>query len=158
MIAACSGEPSVTVPDVTTRYPSPAQAEASLVKVGLTANYPDVPRISGAVCGVNGYAVLRQSPAAGASVDRGTRVDLMLGMSANGGGICPGEPSPGSRVTIPDVRGREVNDALATLTGLGMLVDVAPIKDQRTLTVATQSPAGGQRQLVGTRVRLTIAE
>jgi hypothetical protein len=90
-LAACSNPPSATVPDVTGTYPS--DAERRLGAAGLVSNYPSVPILSGAGCGSNGYAVAGQDPSAGATTGRGSIVRLTLVGSANGGGICAGEPA-----------------------------------------------------------------
>lgn len=106
-----------------------ANALGSLERVGLRSSvkYQSSQRPVG--------TVLAQSPAAGASVPRGTRVQLNVSEGPN-----PGNPTP-----VPDVRGQDQASATSALQDAGFRVIVV----QRTTgagqsgTVVEQQPAAG---------------
>jgi eukaryotic-like serine/threonine-protein kinase len=88
--------------------------------------------------------VLNQSPAAGASVQRGTTVELTVSL---------GPPL----VDVPDVRGRNEKQAVRTLEELGFQVRVTyPLGRTPVKRVAIQSPSGGSRAPKGSTITLQV--
>jgi eukaryotic-like serine/threonine-protein kinase len=89
--------------------------------------------------------VIEQDPAQGSRVDRESPVDI---------DVSTGPPT----VTVPDVRGRSREDAIAALAERGLKVnpvDVFSREDEGT--VVAQAPEAGERVDVGSQVRINIS-
>ena len=93
--------------------------------------------------------VVQQNPGPGAMVKPGSAVDLWLA-----------EPSEVNRVKVPDVRGKNQDQAANSLARVGLeLGRVAQKIDNRPAgTVIQQDPAPGSRVLPRTPVNLWLAE
>ena len=95
--------------------------------------------------------VLEQDPAAGADVDEGEEVTLIVGAG----------PEP---VAVPDVVGQPLEQAQATLEGLGFVVttEQREVEDDEEGvepgTVLEQAPAAGQELTPGETVNLVVAQ
>ncbi len=90
--------------------------------------------------------VYDQSPDAGERIDRGNTVVVL---------VSTGKP----KVTVPDVRGDKVTDAVATLTGRGLKTNVVEINsDKETGTVIAQDPKAGTRTVKGSQVRINVSK
>ena len=86
------------------------------------------------------------------------------------------DPSPGSRIAptstvtifvstgkprvpVPDVRGLTLNDAIARLNDVHLTPDVHQVYSAaQSSTVVGQAPAGGQKVLVNSKVRLNVSQ
>ncbi len=91
--------------------------------------------------------VVATRPAAGQSVDKGTTVTLVIS-------------SGKARVKVPDVTGRNDQDARDELETLGFTVSVKKVEDAEKDpgTVLSQDPAGGATLAKGSTVTLTVAK
>jgi serine/threonine-protein kinase len=133
-----SGPGQVTVPDVTGQSQGSAQVE--LAGAGLKVDITE--RDSDAEPGT----VTSQSPAGGASVDRGSKVTIVVAR----------EPP---RVRVPSVVGDDEGQATESLEGAGLSVQVnnvsAPSEDQDGV-VQSQDPPAGRRVERGSRVTISV--
>jgi hypothetical protein len=127
----------IDVPKVTPNYPQ--DAERTIQSAGLRVEISSVPGVSAVDAGVNGYAVMGQSPKAGTRVLNGTVVALRLGVSVNEG---PG--GLGSPGTIPNLIGMPINLAIGAATSVGLHVTVPAVNHPVTSdSVTAQSiPTG----------------
>jgi len=91
--------------------------------------------------------VIRSSPAAGTTVERGSQVTLFVSTGPQ-------------QVTVPDVTGLARAAAQRTLTAQGLTSSTARelSEDAEPGTVLRQSPAAGERVDLGTTVALVIAQ
>jgi beta-lactam-binding protein with PASTA domain/predicted Ser/Thr protein kinase len=90
--------------------------------------------------------VISAAPGEGTTVDRGTRVRLVVSRGA--------EP-----IEVPDVVGDDAGDATARLEGLGLAVKrVEEPSDKRPGTVTGQDPKAGAEARRGDTVTLTVAQ
>jgi eukaryotic-like serine/threonine-protein kinase len=91
--------------------------------------------------------VIRTSPGDGVQLDLGSTVTLV---------VSSGPP----QVAVPDVTGKNVDDARSALQDAGLKVDVTeqPSADQDPGTVLSQSPAAGTETDKGSTVQLTVAK
>lgn len=89
-------------------------------------------------------AVIEQDVEAGTKVPEGTVITLVISTGAE-------------KISIPDVRGRDIEDAKRTLTGLGLTVHCDYVKDNGLTenTVKAQDKIGGTVD-PGTKVTLTV--
>ncbi|GJL57655.1 MAG: hypothetical protein NPIRA03_05120 [Nitrospirales bacterium] len=118
---------------------SQAKAEADLVKANLRV---------GKVTSANNVAVLpgtiiRQDPAAGINVIRGTKVDLVV-----------------SGVAVPDVVGRKQANALKDLTKAGLSVGKVATVNSATVgegRVISQNPTAGTGVAFGSPIDLVVS-
>jgi beta-lactam-binding protein with PASTA domain len=129
----------------------PAQATAALCRAGLRPVYVSAAPIAGADEGVNGYAVRTISPMPGQKAPVGSTVTLTLVESVNGGGPFPG-PLP--TAVVPNVKGFDINKALADLTMAGVLVNVTVATPTGSLRVTGETPAPGS--IVGDSATVTL--
>jgi serine/threonine-protein kinase len=89
--------------------------------------------------------VIDENPGGGSKVGKGSTVTLR---------VSTGKP----KVTVPDVRGRDVNAAIAALAGLGLNAKIVHVySPQPADTVTGQFPAPGDNVLKGSNVRINIS-
>ena len=89
--------------------------------------------------------VIDENPGGGSKVGKGSTVTLR---------VSTGKP----KVTVPDVRGRDVNAAIAALAGLGLNAKIVHVySPQPPDTVTGQFPAPGDNVLKGSNVRINIS-
>jgi serine/threonine-protein kinase len=89
--------------------------------------------------------VIDENPGGGSKVGKGSTVTLR---------VSTGKP----KVTVPDVRGRDVNAAIAALAGLGLNAkSVHVYSPQPADTVTGQFPAPGDNVVKGSNVRINIS-
>ncbi|WP_299531018.1 Stk1 family PASTA domain-containing Ser/Thr kinase [uncultured Streptomyces sp.] len=126
----------VDVPDVTGL--SADEATAALESEGLKARVRPARVHSAEPAG----AVAKQSPGSGAEAEEGTTIELTL--------------SEGPRmIEVPDVTGKDVDEARALLEDAGFEVEVDRPFLSFTDTVAEQSVAAGERAVEGSTLTLT---
>jgi len=90
--------------------------------------------------------VIRSSPDAGTSIERGETVVLVVSTGP-------------SQATVPDVVGQSVDDARSTLTSKGFGVRTTEQEsDRKPGTVLSQNPAGGSKAPSNTEVALVVAK
>lgn len=91
--------------------------------------------------------VISTAPDAGASVERGSTVTLVIS-------------SGKQRVTVASVVGQDVDDARSTLDDLGLKISTKEVASdsQDPGTVLAQDPAGGTSVAKGSSVTLTVAK
>jgi len=133
-----SGAEQVSVPDVTGQ--SEGSARSELVDAGLRAD------ISEEESDEEAGTVIRQSPAAGTSVDKGASVSVVIARERR-------------LVTVPDVTGRQRAEASSTLSGAGLSVVIVerPVTDEaQDGIVQSQSPSEGSRVPAGSRVSVVV--
>jgi beta-lactam-binding protein with PASTA domain len=141
----------VTVPRLAGR--TVEDARALLLRSGLEA---------GAVAEVAGSGepgtILRQSPQAGARVERKSVVGLWVVAPRVAQEPPADTPAPVARVTVPSVAGQSVDDARKTLAAAGLAL--GPLAEAAGTgtpgTVARQLPAAGSSVAPNARVRLWL--
>jgi eukaryotic-like serine/threonine-protein kinase len=90
--------------------------------------------------------VIRQDPPAGERIDRGNRVTIY---------VSTGRP----KVRVPDVVGRNVDDATSALRGARLKVQTADVYSSRPVgEVTAQAPRAGARIVVGSTVRINVSQ
>jgi serine/threonine-protein kinase len=90
--------------------------------------------------------VVRQDPGAGTRTDKGNPVTIE---------VSTGLP----QVEVPDVRGDQATDAVASITQRGLVANVVHVNsDKETGTVTAQDPAPGKRVDKGTKVRINVSQ
>ena len=90
--------------------------------------------------------VFDQDPAAGERVDKDTTVVILVS-------------SGKAKTTVPDVRGKTRDDAVATLTAAQLKVNVVEVySDQEPGIVTGQNPGAGVRLVVGETVRINVSQ
>jgi serine/threonine-protein kinase len=132
---------TVTVPDVTGRAQEAAQRQ--LNSAGLKAGVVYVPSDQPE------GTVVSQSPEAGTTQKRGTRIQLNVSLG----------PSPGEQRAVPDVLGEDPAAAKAKLESAGFKVQTLPqgVTDANQIgTVVDEQPAGGRRAPVGSTVTIYV--
>lgn len=94
--------------------------------------------------------VLSQNPGAGRLVPRNSTVDLVVTLGPAGG---PRD------VRVPDVVGRALSEATASLEGTGLFADVRSASGRTTpsMLVDRQDPVPGRALRIGSRVTLTAS-
>ena len=133
-----SGPGKVTVPDVTGQSQGSAQGE--LAGAGLRVDITE--QDSDADPGT----VIRQNPAGGAEVDRGSTVTIVVARESR-------------RVRVPSVVGESERSASDTLEGAGLAVAVAsvPVSSQdEDGAVQSQNPPAGRRVERGSTVTISV--
>jgi eukaryotic-like serine/threonine-protein kinase len=89
--------------------------------------------------------VISENPGGGSKVGKGSTVTLQ---------VSTGKP----KVTVPDVRGRPVTDAIAALAGIGLNPHIVHIySPQPADTVTGQFPSPGDRVIKGSNVRINVS-
>jgi serine/threonine-protein kinase len=91
--------------------------------------------------------VISQNPSAGSTVDKGSRVTLLVSKGPD-------------KVTVPSVVGQAQADAVATLRGVGFKVSIVK-QESATATpgnVTRQSPPGDSKALKGSSVTIYVAK
>jgi beta-lactam-binding protein with PASTA domain len=132
---------TVTVPDVAGRAQEVAQRQ--LNSAGLKAGVVYVPSDQPE------GTVVSQSPEAGTTQKRGTRIQLNVSLG----------PSPGEQRAVPDVLGEDPAAAKAKLESAGFKVQTLPqgVTDANQIgTVVDEQPAGGRRAPIGSTVTIYI--
>jgi serine/threonine-protein kinase len=102
--------------------------------------------------------VLEQDPEAGAQVDPGATVELVVSEAAAG---TTGQTTTAAPETarVPEVVGQSSSDATATLREAGFEVALVQVPSEEPEgTVVAQSPAAGEEAERGSEVRLNVAE
>ena len=90
--------------------------------------------------------VVSQDPGAGTRTDKGNPVTIV---------VSTGLP----KVNVPDVRGDQATDAVATITQRGLVANVVHINsDKETGMVTGQDPAPGKKVVTGTKVRINVSQ
>jgi beta-lactam-binding protein with PASTA domain/predicted Ser/Thr protein kinase len=90
--------------------------------------------------------VVSQDPGAGTRTDKGNPVTIV---------VSTGLP----QVEVPDVRGDQATDAVASITQRGLVANVVHVNsDKETGTVTAQDPAPGKRVDKGTKVRINVSQ
>jgi beta-lactam-binding protein with PASTA domain/predicted Ser/Thr protein kinase len=90
--------------------------------------------------------VFRQIPPAGARRTKGSSVTIW---------VSTGLP----KAVVPDVRGKDSNDAVAALVRLGFKPDVHSVpSNQPAGSVTAQDPASGTKEVVGASVRINVSK
>ena len=132
---------TVTVPDVAGRAQEAAQRQ--LNSAGLKAGVVYVPSDQPE------GTVVSQSPEAGTTQKRGTRIQLNVSLG----------PTPGEQRAVPDVLGDDPAAAKAKLESAGFKVQTLPqgVTDASQIgTVVDEQPAGGRRAPVGSTVTIYV--
>ncbi|MFL5927751.1 MAG: Stk1 family PASTA domain-containing Ser/Thr kinase [Gaiellaceae bacterium] len=89
--------------------------------------------------------VISENPGGGSKVGKGSTVTLQ---------VSTGKP----KVTVPDVRGQPVTDAIAALAGIGLDPHIVHIySPQPADTVTGQFPSPGDRVVKGSSVRINVS-
>jgi eukaryotic-like serine/threonine-protein kinase len=90
--------------------------------------------------------VVSQDPGAGTRTDKGNPVTIV---------VSTGLP----QVEVPDVRGDQATDAVASITQRGLVANVVHVNsDKETGTVTAQDPGPGKRVDKGTKVRINVSQ
>ena len=135
-LTACSKKP-VTVPDVSGQ--DPAQAQKTIAAAGLKRG-----NMSGGSAATPGAYVSSQSPAVGQQVPPNTAVDLVIDVP----------------VTVPDLTGQNLTDAVSTLQGLDLKVAFVKKSSANPFgktKVEQQDPAANASVHRNTMVTLTVS-
>ena len=139
-LTVSKGIEQVTVPDLTDMTAN--EARAALQRVGLkyeagTAEYSDT---------VKENHVLRQTPGAGESVDKGSTIVYILSA---------GEET----IEVPDVKNMYEGEATATLNNAGFQVTVDYMSDNDVLEgcVISQSPSAGSKEKADATINLKVS-
>lgn len=106
--------------------------------------------------------VFEQDPAAGSRVDRGTRVSISVStgptQTQTETETVTTEPAPPETVVMPDLLGREYDDAAEDLVDLGLLPETFPVESEEERgNVVEQEPAAGTDVQRGSVVRLDVS-
>jgi len=147
-----SGKPQATVPDLTNLTQDAAQAALADVGLLLGAVTPEPSST------VPSGEVIRQDPAAGVEVAKGSAVNIVV---SSGSPSPSPSPSPtASMVTIPNVYGMDSTSATDTLTadGFGVKVKQKGGAGQPPGTVVMMVPDAGTVVASGSTVLLVIAK
>jgi serine/threonine-protein kinase len=89
--------------------------------------------------------VFRQDPAAGDRIDKGNFVEIWVSTGV-------------AKTTVPDVRGKSRDDAVAALNAANLKYDVHEVPSSREPNIVlAQDPKPGERVNVGTRVRINVS-
>jgi len=147
-----SGKPQATVPNLATL--TEAEAELALADAGLLLGAV-TPEPSATV---PSGQVIRQDPAAGVAVAKGSKVNIVV---SSGSPSPSPSPSPTTAsVTIPDVYGMDFSPATDALQTAGLVVSVRKKAGtgQPPGTVVEMRPNAGTVVASGSTVRLVIAK
>jgi eukaryotic-like serine/threonine-protein kinase len=139
-VLVSSGPAQVRVPDVS--GDSQSGASAALAAVGLAVGTV-TQQVSSAQAPGN---VISQSPAAGASVGTGAKVDLTIAKASD-------------EVAVPKVVGESETQAAAALGGAGFaptVVTSTTTEESKVGVVLKQSPSAGHQVRKGSTVTLTV--
>ena len=132
-----SGPPPVTVPSVIGQDKDDARETLEAAGFEVSAQNTDSDSPEGEVVG--------QDPAAGTSVDKGSRVTITVSRGPQ-------------EVDVPDVVGLDRAGARSALRGAGLGVEVVERQSPEPKgTVLSQSPSGGTSVPAGTTVTITVA-
>jgi len=145
-----SGKPQAIVPGLTGLTQAEAQAALDGVGLKLGAVTPEMSTT------VPSGQVIRQDPAAGVVVAKGSAVGIVV----SSGSPSPSPSPSASTVSVPNVLSMDAATATSALEGAGLVVEVKQKggTGQPPGTVLETSPGAGTEVAVGSRVRLTIAK
>ncbi|CAM2889630.1 Stk1 family PASTA domain-containing Ser/Thr kinase [Actinomyces slackii] len=111
--------------------------------------------------------VARHSPNKGGQVDQGSEVDIVISSGSKATASPTPQPSGGAsasqqaQVTVPDVTGKSLSDAVAALQSAGLEVesegDQVPSDSVPEGNVISSSPGAGSQVAPGSKVRLTVS-
>ncbi|MGI5376760.1 Stk1 family PASTA domain-containing Ser/Thr kinase [Streptomyces sp. CA-251387] len=126
-------------PNFVSKTLSDAQQEAQNVDLTLNpTNKPCEDKPKGTIC--------EQNPAAGADVNKGDTIDVVVSTGA-------------PKVSVPDVEGLQYKEAKSDLEDKGFEVEQKTEESDRTPgVVISQDPEGGTEQEKGTTITLTVAK
>jgi serine/threonine-protein kinase len=131
----------VTVPNVVGQQQAAAQKRLNKAGLGVRVNYVASQKPEG--------QVVDQSPAAGTSVKKGSKVRIAVSLG------------PGATTApVPDVIGQDQQTATNTLQNAGFQVQVimvAPTDPSQSGTVVDEQPSGGTRAPTGSTVTIYVA-
>jgi serine/threonine protein kinase len=134
-----SGSGSVSVPDVV-----PLKEDLAIARLqskGLTYTLRREPNET-----QKEGKVFRQDPAAGVRLDKGGNVDIY---------VSTGPP----KVEVPDVKGQSRDEAVSTLSSLGLEVKVLAVFSQEEAnTVIAQSPSAHTTVVKGSTVHINVSK
>jgi len=145
-----SGRPQAIVPPLTGLTEAEARAALDGVGLNLGAVTPEVSAI------VPTGQVIRQDPAAGVVVAKGSAVGIVV----SSGSPSPSPSPTASTVSVPNVLSMDAATATAALEAEGLVVDVKQKggTSQPPGTVLETSPGAGTAVAVGSTVLLVIAK
>jgi len=145
-----SGKPQAIVPGLTGLTQAEAQAALDGVGLKLGAVTPEMSTT------VPSGQVIRQDPAAGVVVAKGSAVGIVV----SSGSPSPSPSPSASTVSVPNVLSMDAATATSALEGAGLVVEVKQKggTGQPPGTVLETSPGAGTEVAVGSKVRLTIAK
>jgi eukaryotic-like serine/threonine-protein kinase len=145
-----SGKPQAIVPGLTGMAEAEAQAALDGVGLRLGAVTPEMSTT------VPSGQVIRQDPAAGVVVAKGSAVGIVV----SSGSPSPSPSPSASTVSVPNVLSMDAATATSALEGAGLVVDVKQKggTGQPPGTVLETSPGAGTEVPVGSTVRLVIAK
>jgi eukaryotic-like serine/threonine-protein kinase len=146
----CSGKPQATVPDLSGMTQDQAQAALAAVGLVLGTATPESSTM------VPSGAVIRQDPAAGVQVTKGSAVNVVV----SSGSPSPSPSPTATSVTVPNVYGMDSTTAGNELIAAGLRVVIKQKTDpsQPPGTVISMSPDAGTEVASGSTVVLTIAK
>ena len=136
---------TVTVPDAVGMSRNAAEdtiTGAGLAVGTITEQYSDT---------VPEGHVISQNPAAGAEVEAGSAVDLVVS----------GGPEPAENITVPDVVGESQSTAESMITNTGLEVGMVTEEYSNTVSdgyVISQYPAAGESVLVGSSIDIVVSK
>jgi serine/threonine-protein kinase len=131
----------VTVPNVVGQQQAAAQKRLNKAGLGVRVSYVASQKPEG--------QVVTQSPAAGASVQKGSKVRISVSLGPNA-----------TTAPVPDVIGQDQQTATTTLQNAGFQVQVimvAPTDPSQSGTVVDEQPSGGTRAPTGSTVTIYVA-
>jgi serine/threonine-protein kinase len=143
LVVSKGAEPAadVTVPDLTNKTPS--EAEAALTKVGLKGKAGDSINSDNIENGL----VAGQTPAAGSTAKAGDTITYQLSKGAE-------------NISVPDVTGMSESKARSTLQSAGFNVTTTDSRYSDTYAegeVISQSPSSGTQQSKGTTISIVVS-
>jgi serine/threonine-protein kinase len=143
LVVSKGAEPAadVTVPDLTNKTPS--EAEAALTKVGLKGKAGDSINSDNIENGL----VAGQTPAAGSTAKAGDTITYQLSKGAE-------------NISVPDVTGMSESKARSTLQSDGFNVTTTDSRYSDTYAegeVISQSPSSGTQQSKGTTISIVVS-
>jgi len=149
-----SGEPQVTVPDLTDLTQADAQQALTDAKLAL-GSVNQEPSTS-----VPAGQVIRQDPAAGTKVAKDTAVNIVVSSGSPTPSVSPSPSPTDTGVTVPNVYGMDSTSATSKLNaaGLGVVVKQKGGTGQPPGTVVKMVPDAGTVVADGSTVVLTIAK
>jgi serine/threonine-protein kinase len=148
-LTVSAGKAKVAVPDVTGQPQADAQSTLRAAGLVAVAAQVDSTQPKG--------TVVKQLPAAGTRVAKGSKVQLDVSKGPPTTTPGPTNPTPG-QVTVPNVVGQDQTTAQRRLQRAGLRSSVAYVASSRPAgTVVTENPPAGTTVKRGSRVALRIS-